>query len=58
MQGYDSRETGKPSKQQVGKESGLQMSKAKLVTALKWWIVFAFGILVGMGIFDWIDYVK
>ena len=34
------------------------MSKAKLVTALKWWIVFAFGVLVGMGIFDWIDYVK
>jgi len=34
------------------------MSKAKLVTALKWWIVFAFGILAGMGIFDWIDYVK
>jgi len=34
------------------------MSEAKLVTALKWWIVFASGALVGMGILNWIDYVK
>jgi hypothetical protein len=58
MQRYDSRETGKPSKQQNNKESGLQMSNAQLVTALKWWIVFASGALVGMGILNWIDYVK
>jgi len=58
MQGYDSSQALEPSKKQMHKEGGLQMSKVQLVTALKWWIVFAFGILVGMGIFDWIDYVK
>jgi hypothetical protein len=58
MQGYDSSQALEPSDEPIRKESGLQMSEAKLVTALKWWIVFASGALVGMGILNWIDYVK
>jgi hypothetical protein len=58
MQGYDSSQALEPSDEPVRQESGLQMSKVQLVTALKWWIVFASGALVGMGILNWIDYVK
>ena len=58
MQGYDSSQADEPSDEKVREESGLQMSNAQLVTALKWWIVFASGALVGMGLLNWIDYLK
>jgi hypothetical protein len=58
MQGYDSRETGKPSKQQNNKESGLQMKSRDIEEALKWWIVLCLGALLGMGLMSWLEYIK
>jgi hypothetical protein len=58
MQGYDSRETGKPSKQQNNKESGLQMKSRDIEEALKWWIVLCIGALLGMGLMSWLEYIK
>ena len=58
MQGYDSREIGKPSKQQNNKESGLQMKSRDIEEALKWWIVLCLGALLGMGLMSWLEYIK